>query len=121
MKWTIAKEFSFEAAHSLPHLPLSHPCHHLHGHSYKVIVGVSGDELHSQNAWVIDYADITQVVYPVIAELDHSNLNELLPVKTTAENLAKWLFDEIRKVIPGLSFVEVKETNSTSAVYSKDP
>ena len=30
--------FSFAAAQSLPQLPESHPCHHLHGHTYQVEV-----------------------------------------------------------------------------------
>ena len=42
MKHTVSKRFSFEAAHSLPHLPAGHKCRNLHGHSYVVEVLITG-------------------------------------------------------------------------------
>ncbi len=36
--------FTFEAAQSLPQLPDSHPCHLLHGHSYRVEAGAADME-----------------------------------------------------------------------------
>src|SRR3989442_12046383 len=42
MKVELRKTFQFEAAHLLPHLPKSHKCRRLHGHSFMVDVVVAG-------------------------------------------------------------------------------
>ena len=39
----IFKEFTFESAHRLPHVPEGHKCGRLHGHSFKVAIHLSGD------------------------------------------------------------------------------
>jgi 6-pyruvoyltetrahydropterin/6-carboxytetrahydropterin synthase len=109
----ITKSFRFEAAHSLPYLPVGHKCRNLHGHSYEVVVGVEG-ELDGRG-FVIDYAEISEVVKPLIAQLDHKNLNEVLDTeKTTAENLALWFASNL-KSIP-LSRVEVRETTTSNVI-----
>ncbi|OXX25149.1 6-pyruvoyl trahydropterin synthase family protein, partial [Vibrio sp. V08_P9A1T1] len=36
MKTELYKEFMFEAAHRLPHVPAGHKCGRLHGHSFLV-------------------------------------------------------------------------------------
>lgn len=72
MKYEITKSFRFEAAHSLPHLPKDHQCHRVHGHSYEIIVGVSGDI--DGKEWVQDYAEIAAAVKlaGLLRYLDHS-------------------------------------------------
>jgi len=113
--WTITKEFEFEAAHSLPHLPSGHKCRNVHGHSYKVIIEITGEL--DERGFVIDYAEISEIVNPIIDTLDHRNLNDHFEFVTTSENIAKWLFDEIHKSIPKISRVILKETAGTSAIY----
>lgn len=39
---TVFKDFTFEACHSMPHLPRGHKCKRMHGHSYKVRVYATG-------------------------------------------------------------------------------
>ena len=117
MKFTVSKKFNFEAAHSLPHLPIGHKCRSLHGHSYVVEIHVDG--LLDERGFVIDYAEISSVVDPVIADLDHKNLNEIFPFSTTAENLAQWLFQRISNDIPNLSAVHVYETAKTCVRVTK--
>ena len=116
MKYEITKTFRFEAAHSLPHLPAHHQCHRLHGHSYEVLIGVCGP---LDGQWVQDYADISAVVKPIVASLDHRNLNDLLPCVTTAENLAAWLWRSLEERLPLLSRVEVRETQTSNAIVRK--
>ena len=36
----IAKTFDFDAAHFLPHVPEDHKCRRMHGHTYRVRLGV---------------------------------------------------------------------------------
>ncbi|MFP3499961.1 6-carboxytetrahydropterin synthase, partial [Pseudomonas sp. SIMBA_059] len=38
----IFKEFTFESAHRLPHVPEGHKCGRLHGHSFKVGLHLTG-------------------------------------------------------------------------------
>lgn len=113
--WIITKEFEFEAAHSLPCLPEGHKCRNLHGHSYKVIIEIAGET--DERGFVIDYAEISEAVNPIIENLDHQNLNDLFEFQTTSENLAKWLFHKVRETIPRIHRVIVKETPGTSAAY----
>lgn len=113
--WSVSKEFSFDAAHSLPHLPASHKCHHLHGHTYLVRVHCSGD-LMPDKSWVIDYADIKAAVQPLVDRLDHKNINDVLLTHTTAENIAFWFYMSLRDKLP-VSCVDVHETAGTCCSY----
>jgi 6-pyruvoyltetrahydropterin/6-carboxytetrahydropterin synthase len=113
--WTVTRNFSFEAAHSLPHLPAGHKCRDLHGHSYRVRVEVRGSL--DERGFVVDYGEIKQAVDPLIARLDHKNLNDLFDFPTTSEHLAAWMFHEIRKNLPGLSRIVLHETTGTSVIY----
>ncbi len=115
MKYEITKSFRFEAAHSLPHLHPSHQCHRCHGHSYELIVGVSGP-LH--NEWVQDYVDIAGAVLPIVKRLDHYNLNDVLPCATTAENLAAWVWGELKDALPLLSRIEIRETPTSNVILT---
>ena len=38
----IFKEFTIEAAHSLPNVPVGHKCGRLHGHSFRIELHVRG-------------------------------------------------------------------------------
>jgi len=111
---TVTKEFKFEAAHSLPHLPEGHKCQCVHGHSYRFRVDVEGEL--DENGFVMDYADIAAVVTPIVEELDHCYLNEKFEFYTTAENLAVWIYEQL---IPFLKIKRVVlfETATTSAMY----
>ncbi len=139
----ISKDFEFEAAHSLPHLPWQHKCHRLHGHSYKLRVTCAGD-IDPELGWVIDYADISKVVKTVIEAIDHTNLDQLFtsPPRpeftdagvprvqvgaahktkpSTAENLAIWFYKQLKPTLPGVVEIRIKETRSTAVVYRPPP
>lgn len=115
MKWTVSKKFNFEAAHSLPFLPIGHKCRNVHGHSYVFEVFIETENL-DDRGFVVDYADISKIVNPIVEKLDHKNLNELFEFKTTAENLAKWIHDEINKSIP-VCKIKFYETAKTCVKY----
>lgn len=113
--FTVTKDFRFEAAHQLTHLGPDHKCANLHGHSYRIRVECSGPT--DSRGFVIDYAEISEAVRPLIQRLDHSNLNEVLPCRTTAENLAVWIFNTLLPDLPLLTGIVVYETASTSVIY----
>jgi 6-pyruvoyltetrahydropterin/6-carboxytetrahydropterin synthase len=112
----IFKEFSFEAAHHLPHVPPSHPCARVHGHSFTLRVSVRGS-LDQQAGWVVDFADIIDAAAPMLAELDHHDLNGIPGLENpTTELLAKWIWKRLKPTLAGLSRIEVRETSSTGCV-----
>ena len=113
----IYKEFSIEAAHSLPNVPEGHKCARLHGHSFKIRLYVEGIP-NEENGWIIDYADITQAFEASRKILDHSHLNEIEGLNNpTSENLALWVWNRIISDFPELSKVEVKETCTSGCIY----
>jgi 6-pyruvoyltetrahydropterin/6-carboxytetrahydropterin synthase len=114
----IFKEFRFEAAHSLPHLPEGHKCRNLHGHSYLVRVVVSGP-VNEATGWVMDFADISRAFRPIFERLDHAFLNDLPGIgPSTTENLARWIWRELRPGVPLLARVEIWETPTSGCVYA---
>ena len=115
---TVFKDFRFEAAHSLPHLPPDHQCHRMHGHSYAVTVEVAG-EVDPVTKFVVDYADIAEAWKPLYATLDHHFLNDIHGLEvSTSESLAKWIYDRMKLALPGLSSVTVRETATAGARYT---
>src|SRR5204862_632938 len=106
----IFKEFTFEAAHRLPHVPVGHKCSRLHGHSFRVALHIEG-EVDQRVGWVRDFADLSAAMEPVIQQLDHYYLNEIEGLDNpTSEILAQWIWDRVRHSLPELSQVVVRET-----------
>jgi 6-pyruvoyltetrahydropterin/6-carboxytetrahydropterin synthase len=117
MKMELRKSYQFEAAHLLPHLPESHKCRRLHGHSFMVEVAVAG-EIDPQLGWVIDYAAITDAFKPLLDRLDHYYLNEIEGLENpTSENVAVWIWGKLKPRLPLLSEVVVAETCTARCVY----
>ena len=113
----IFREFTFEAAHRLPHVPPSHKCERLHGHSYRVTVHVEGP-VDQELGWVMDFGEIKEVFEPIRAELDHYYLNEIQGLENpTSEVLSRWIWDRLTIVLPGLSAVTVGETCTSGCTY----
>src|SRR5438045_9460793 len=106
----LRKTFQFEAAHLLPHLPKSHKCRRLHGHSFKVEVAVVG-KCDPKLGWLMDYADISNTFKPILETLDHYYLNEIPGLKNpTSENLAVWIWRRLKPKMPLLKEIVVADT-----------
>jgi 6-pyruvoyltetrahydropterin/6-carboxytetrahydropterin synthase len=114
----ISKTYTFEAAHSLPFLPPEHKCHHLHGHSYKVVVTLRGDKL-NRNGMIRDFCDIDAYMNPLIEMYDHGDLNDHF-IKSTSETIALTIYNRIKPGLIELYSVEVKETDKTGAKFVSD-
>jgi 6-pyruvoyltetrahydropterin/6-carboxytetrahydropterin synthase len=97
----VSKEFTFDAAHHL-HC-YEGKCKNLHGHTYKVVFGISGfvDEI----GLVIDFGDIKKIWKDEIEiYLDHRYLNETLPkMNTTAENMVVWIYEKMKESLNNTS------------------
>src|SRR3954471_615257 len=116
----LRKTYQFEAAHLLPHLPESHKCRRLHGHSFMVEVVVAG-EIDARLGWVMDYAAITDAFKPLLDRLDHYYLNEIEGLENpTSENVAVWIWQRLKPRLPLLTEVMVAETCTARCVYRGD-
>jgi len=99
----IFRIFHLQCARRLPALPDAHPCSRLHGHSFRVELTVSG-EIDPTLGWVLDFADIEAAWQPIHVALDHRNLNDIAGLENpTSENLAVWLWWQLKPALPGLS------------------
>jgi len=117
MKIELRKTFQFEAAHLLPHLPESHKCRRLHGHSFKVEIAVAG-ECDEKLGWLMDYAEIKAAFKPIWEQLDHRYLNEIRGLENpTSEIIAVWIWNRLKPELPMLVEVSVAETCTAQAVF----
>lgn len=93
----VSKEFTFDAAHHLHEY--EGKCKNLHGHTYKVIFGISG--FLDERGLAIDFGDIKDIWKREIEIfLDHRYLNETLPpMNTTAENLVVWIYEKMTEAL----------------------
>ena len=133
---TVTKTIRFDAAHVLTnHQGL---CKNLHGHTYRVDVSVAQGDGDTRDM-VIDFKDLKRIASEVVCErFDHAFIYNTesagereiaavvekngmrtvaIPFRSTAENLAKLFFGELKARIPGLSAVRVWETADSCAEY----
>ena len=101
MRVRLTKDFSFEAAQTLPNAPQGHKCRRMHGHSFKVEISVEG-EVDPATGWFYDHAEIAGLENPTI------------------ENMAAWLWQKLQPLCPGLCEIVVHETPTARCVYRGD-
>jgi len=90
----LEKDFTFDSSHSLPCVGEGHPCKNLHGHTFKLTIGIGGT-VDPKKGWIIDFREIKSIVKEkVIDRLDHHHLNDIVE-NPTSENLVRWIWDEL--------------------------
>ena len=109
--YTVIKRMEVSAAHFLK---LSYPskCENSHGHNWIITVHCRSEKLNS-DGMVVDFTHIKEVV---MGNLDHKCINDVLPCNPTAENIAKWICDQI----PFCYRVDVQESEGNTVIYEKD-
>lgn len=113
----IFKEFGFEAAHRLPNVPEGHKCSRLHGHSFRVALHVAGP-IEPESGWLMDFADLKESFEPLHRRLDHNYLNEIEGLENpTSENIARWIWQQLKPTVPQLSQVVLRETCTSGSIY----
>ena len=115
----ICVEHTFAAGHALRNY--HGKCENVHGHNYRVQVALEGLEL-DENGLLFDFAELKQRLRAATEYLDHNFINDLKPfdeINPSAENIAKFFYDELRKDLKSasLSFVKVWETDTSCATY----
>ena len=120
--YRLSIESKIYAAHQLREY--DGPCARLHGHNWKIKVEVSAKELNRVGI-AIDFMDLKKITWQVIGKFDHNNFNQIAPFDTinpTAENIARYFYDEIDKVLPAgidLIFIEIWETDKYRVSYGR--
>lgn len=104
----VSKRIEVAGAHRLS-LPYQSKCSNLHGHNWIITVHCKSAKLNS-SGMVCDFASIGEFVKNT---LDHQCINDVLTVNPTAENIAKYLCDNIENCYK----VEVCESENNLAVY----
>jgi 6-pyruvoyltetrahydropterin/6-carboxytetrahydropterin synthase len=119
--YELSIETSFAAAHQLR--GYKGKCENMHGHNWKVQISVMTEVLNDIDI-AIDFHDLKKMAVEVVAPLDHAFLNDIFPFtekNPSSENIAKWIFDSMRKKITDenirVSAVSVWESDTASATY----
>jgi 6-pyruvoyltetrahydropterin/6-carboxytetrahydropterin synthase len=125
--YEVTVEDSFAAGHYLRNY--KGKCENPHGHNYKIRVTLAGAEL-DKAGLLLDFKDLKDVMKSTIERLDHQMINDIEPftvVNPSAENLAKYFYDEtnirLSKTTNGrvrVKDVTVFETDITTARYSEE-
>lgn len=107
----VSKRLEIAGAHRLT-LDYESKCQNLHGHNWIIIVYCKSDKL-DKNGMVIDFKHIKNMISD---KLDHQYINEIVNFNPTAENMAKWIHDQI----PNCYKVSVQESEGNIAIYEED-
>ncbi|MCM1348210.1 MAG: 6-carboxytetrahydropterin synthase [Firmicutes bacterium] len=107
----VKKKMEIAGCHRL-NLSYESKCSNLHGHNWIVTVHCKSRTLNA-DGMVVDFKHIKDRIH---SYLDHGNFNELLPFNPTAENIARWICEQV----PGCYRVDVEESASNVASYQID-
>jgi 6-pyruvoyltetrahydropterin/6-carboxytetrahydropterin synthase len=124
--YEVTVEDTFAAGHYLRNY--KGKCENPHGHNYKIRVTLAGAEL-DKAGLLLDFKDLKDVMKHAIDRLDHQMINDVEPftvLNPSAENLAKYFYDETSKHLAAVTNGRVKvkdatvfETDVTTATYSE--
>lgn len=120
--YTVSVQAHYDSAHFL--VNYQGKCEHLHGHRYVVEAAVQTAELNEAGI-AFDFVDLKRELRALADYLDHKLLNEVPEfegVETSAENQARYFYDELKKRLPaeqgdGLLYTRVWETPTQWAQY----
>ncbi len=132
--FSVTTEASFDSAHFLK--GYDGKCANLHGHRWRICVSAKAEKI-GDDGMVIDFTDLKRDLKNLADNLDHSLIVEegslkektvealreenfrmvFLPFRPTAENFAKYVYDELKKNCTEIYRVRVYETPGNYADY----
>ncbi|MCI5862496.1 MAG: 6-carboxytetrahydropterin synthase QueD [Lachnospiraceae bacterium] len=131
--YIVKTEAAFDSAHFLSRY--NGKCKNIHGHRWRVVIEIAGDSL--DDGMVVDFTDIKAALKALADNLDHSLVIEkdtlkpqtfeclsdegfriiTIDFRPTAENFAKYFYDEIKSKGYNIRAAEVYETPNNCARY----
>jgi 6-pyruvoyltetrahydropterin/6-carboxytetrahydropterin synthase len=124
--YTVSVQAHYDSAHFLRNY--NGKCERLHGHRYVVEAALQTHELNEAGI-AFDFVDLKRHLRELADALDHHNLNDLPQfegIETSAENQARYFFEELKKRLPpaiaeGLLYTRVWETPTQWAQFGPSP
>lgn len=94
----------------------------LHGHNWKVQVKFRGKKLIVPEEYLVDFVEAHSILDQALAKINYKNLNDLEIFKKmnpSAENIARWIHEEMGKLLPSCPpySVTVWETDDGAASF----
>jgi len=119
--YEVSRECHFSAAHQLR--GYGGKCEALHGHNWRVRISARAREL-DHLGMVVDFKHLKNAMGRILDDLDHKMLNDvepLLEINPTAENLARFIAEEMDRQISDSRVTvhrcEVWESDGSRATY----
>jgi len=126
----IEKKYHFYAAHR--NKGAGDKCGRIHGHTYEVVTHFTFSGM--TNGITMLFSDLDAITEPIIKQYDHYFLlyendplimflemaNEpyiVLPFETSAENMAIYIFNQIKRAGLPIRKIELAETKSSNVIY----
>ena len=126
----IKKKYHFYAGHR--NKSAGEKCGRLHGHTYNIEMTFEFTKM--ENGITMLFSDIDLIAEPIVKQYDHyfllyenDSLCEILdlanepyiklPFETSAENMAIWIFNEIKRELP-ITEIVLAETKTSKIIYN---
>lgn len=139
--YILKAEGSFDAAHFLK--GYEGKCANIHGHRWKVEVQIKGEELQekgTKRGMLVDFGDLKKDTKTLMDKFDHTLIYETNSLKETtvkvleeegfalvevgfrptAENFAKYFYEELRTKRYLVHQITVYETPDNCAIYTEE-
>ena len=107
----VSKRLEISAAHRLE-LDYESKCTCIHGHNWIVTVHCRAKQLNDAGM----VTEFTHIKQNISDKLDHKLINDVLPFNPTAENMARWICENV----PNCYRVDVQESEGNVASYEID-
>ena len=117
--YEIKVKANFSAAHNLRNY--KGKCEHLHGHNW-IVEAIFSYARTDKDGMAVDFRIARDIIKDAVEKLDHSYLNELKILKSinpTSENIAKFIYDSVKKRNKNLKSISVWENENSCATYSE--